>query len=320
MLFKCKINYTDFIMSLTGEGEFVKDLFTKDLKRDGIINGIFMIMKKLSFEGGNLLAYVGDKTGDIKASIPDFNSSLEVGDVILLKANKDSLLKVIKYSKVEQYDIDDFLPSVSIPIEQIMKDLENITEVEFKSEEAKALNSYFFNDPDFLDAFKKGIGGLSQHHNYRGGLAEHTLNVTYLSKILAYRYDCRYKEVAIISAKLHDIGKIIEYNTDKPFSVSMRGDMEGHIVIGITMLEDAFKNGGSVYSEDFKNRIKGCIVQHHGKLEYGSPKVPNSEESYIVHYADYIDATFNKIGQIKDITQPFTWSEYDRRIGTRLYG
>jgi len=99
----------------------------------------------------------------------------------------------------------------------------------------------------------------------------------------------------------------------------VKGEMEGHIVIGITMLEEAFNIGGNIYSDDFKHRIKGCVVQHHGKLEYGSPKVPNSEEAYIVHYADYIDATFNKIGQIKDITQPFTWSEYDRRIGTRLY-
>lgn len=136
---------------------------------------------------------------------------------------------------------------------------------------------------------------------------------------MAYRYDCRYKEIAILAAKLHDIGKIVEYFVDGPFSVTMRGDMEGHIVIGLGMIEEAFKVGGNIYTEDFKHRLKGCIVQHHGKPEFGSPKAPNTEEAYIVHYADYVDATMNKIALVKENTAPDTWSEYDRRIGTRLY-
>lgn len=141
----------------------------------------------------------------------------------------------------------------------------------------------------------------------------------YMTKVMAYRYNCRHKEIAILAAKLHDIGKTEEYDVNGPFSVSIRGEMEGHIVIGVTMIEEAFKSGGNIYSEDFKNRIKGCIVQHHGKIEYGSPKAPNTEEAFIVHYADFVDATMNKVGQVKDITEPGTWSEYDRRIGTRLY-
>jgi 3'-5' exoribonuclease len=200
-----------------------------------------------------------------------------------------------------------------------MKELEEITTKRITSSEGKALNDYFFNNPEFVKKFRNGIGGLSQHHNYRGGLAEHTLNVTYLAGVLAARYESRYEEIAVLGAKLHDIGKVVEYDTNGPFSVTMRGDMEGHIVIGITMLEEAFREGGDRYSDDFKNRIKSCIVQHHGKLEFGSPKTPSTEEAYIVHFADYLDATLNKIGQVKEITEPSTWSEYDRRLGTRLY-
>jgi len=66
-------------------------------------------------------------------------------------------------------------------------------------------------------------------------------------------------------------------------------------------------------------RIKGCLVQHHGKYEYGSPREMNMEESFIVNYADSIDATMNKISQIKDKTQSGNWSENDKRIETKLY-
>jgi 3'-5' exoribonuclease len=297
----------------------MKTKFVKDIKNDAHIEGSFMIMKKLAVEGQNLVAYIGDKTGDIKTSIPVDDAELKVGDVIHIKAVKDNILQVSKYKLEKYYDLNDYLPAISRPLDEIMVELEQISLEEFKSEECRALNDYFFGNPDFVERFKRGIGGLSQHHNYIGGLAEHTLNVTYMAKAMAYRYDCRHKDLAILAAKLHDIGKIEEYNTNGPFSVSIRGEMEGHIVIGITMIEEAFKAGGEIYSEDFKHRMKGCIVQHHGKVEYGSPKAPNSEEAFIVHYADFIDATMNKIGQVKDMTEPGKWSEYDRRIGTRLY-
>ncbi|MFU0825805.1 HD domain-containing protein [Clostridium sp.] len=297
----------------------MKTIFTKDVNRDAVLETSFMIMKKVGTDGDNLIAFIGDKTGDLKASILDRERILEVGDVIWVKGVFENLLIVKEFRKEEKYDIEDYLPCVKRPIDDIMNELETISKEEFKSKETIALNDYFFKNKDFVEEFKKGIGGLRQHHNYRGGLAEHTLNVTYMAKVMAYRYDCRYKEIAILAAKLHDIGKIEEYYSDGPFSVKMRGEMEGHIVIGMSMIEEAFKAGGDIYSDDFKHRLRGCIVQHHGKPEFGSPKAPNTEEAFIVHYADYVDATMNKVASVKEITAPDTWSEYDRRIGTRLY-
>lgn len=160
---------------------------------------------------------------------------------------------------------------------------------------------------------------MSQHHNYRGGLAEHTLNVMYLARTFAYRYNCKNKEIAILCAKLHDIGKTEELYVNGPFSYTFRGEMEGHIVIGNSMLEEAFKANPDLYTLDFKERVKGCIIQHHGKLEFGSPKQPNMEEAFVVHYADYVDAAFNKIGQITQGLESGTWSPYDRRIEGKLY-
>jgi len=297
----------------------MKNIFVKDIKQNQKIKSTFMIMKRITREDGKLIAFIGDKTGDIKASIPDKIDSLKVGDVIEVEGNMTNVLEVLRFNKVKNFIIENFLRSVDRPIEEIMYEIDMISKEEFKSREVVALNKYFFENTEFLNKFKKGIGGMIQHHNYLGGLAEHTLNTMYLAKTMAYRYNCRYKDIAILGAKLHDIGKIEEYNINGPFSVTMKGEMEGHIVIGVSMLENAFKEGGDIYSEDFKMRIKSCIVQHHGKMEYGSPKTPKTEEAFIVHFADYIDAVMNKIEQIKDITEANNWSEYDRRIGTRLY-
>lgn len=157
------------------------------------------------------------------------------------------------------------------------------------------------------------------HHNYIGGLAEHTLNVMYLSSVLCEQYNCRRKETTILAAKLHDIGKIYELYYDGPFKYTLRGEMEGHIVIGVQMIDEAIRSNPNIYSEDFIERIKGCITQHHGKLEYGSPREMRTEEAYIVNYADGVDATMNKITMLKEKTEENTWSEYDRRLDSKLY-
>ena len=141
----------------------------------------------------------------------------------------------------------------------------------------------------------------------------------YLTSMLCERYDCIRKETAMLGAKLHDIGKLYELYYDGPFKYTLRGEMEGHIVIGVELIDKATNKDPSFYSEDFAMRIKGCIVQHHGKLEYGSPREMKMEESFIVNYADSIDATMNKISQMKDKTESGNWSEYDRRIDTKLY-
>ena len=205
------------------------------------------------------------------------------------------------------------------PIEEIMNEIEEYTRAYVTSEEGKALNDYFFKDEEFLDKFKRGIGGVSMHHNYIGGLAEHTLNVMHLTSVLCDRYDCRRSEIAMLAAKLHDIGKIYELYYDGPFKYTLRGEMEGHIVIGVQMIDEAVRKNPEKFSEDFVYRIKGCITQHHGKLEYGSPREAKMEEAFIVNFADSIDATMNKITQVKEKTESGTWSEYDRRLETRLY-
>ncbi|MBU5483933.1 HD domain-containing protein [Clostridium sp. MSJ-11] len=298
----------------------MKNLYAKDIKSGDKVNTSFMIMKKLYKDNeNNTIAYIGDNSGDIKAIMPDKGDHIKVGDVIQCEASMESILNIASFKKVEHFLIEEYLPTIKTPVEDIMKEINKISEEEFKREDVKALNDYFFNDKSFLEKFEKGIGGVSMHHNYLGGLAEHTLNVMYLSKVFSYRYNCRNKEIAILGAKLHDIGKIYEYNFDGPFSYTLRGEMEGHIVIGVTMLEEAFKANPEMYNEDFRERMKGCIVQHHGKVEFGSPKKPSMEESHIVHYADYVDATFNKISQIKEGLEPGTWSQYDRRIDGKLY-
>ena len=294
-----------------------KKIYLKDLK-DGSVKTSLMVNKRLYKDGNKMLYILSDKSGYINAKIP-MKLKLEPGQVIEVEGVKDYVLDVFQVKLLENYDINDYLASVNRDIDEIMESIEEISNECIISPQAKMLDDYFFKNEEFLEKFKKGIGGVSMHHNYIGGLAEHTLGVMYLTKILCDIYDCRRREIAVLSAKLHDIGKIYEMDFSGPFKYTLEGELEGHIVIGVEMIDRAIMDLKIPFSEDFIRRVKGCIIQHHGKLEYGSPKKANMEESIILNFADNVDATLNKINQIKEETKENTWSVYDKKMETKLY-
>ena len=294
-----------------------KKSYLKDLK-DGSVKVSLMVNKKLYKDGNKMLYLLSDKSGYINAKVP-VKVKLEPGQVIEIEGVKDFVLDVFQVKILENYNINDYLATVNRDIDEIMEDIEEISEECITSSQGKMLDDYFFKNEEFLEKFKRGIGGVSMHHNYIGGLAEHTLGVMYLTKILCDIYDCRRREIAVLSAKLHDIGKIYEMDYSGPFKYTLEGELEGHIIIGVQMIDRAIMNLGIPFSEDFVRRIKGCITQHHGKLEYGSPKKANMEESIILNIADSTDATLNKINQIKEETKENTWSVYDKKMETKLY-
>ena len=296
-----------------------KEVFLKDIKNGTEIKISLMVMRVIFRDTSKVVCILADKTGEIKATISNKKGDITEGRVLQIEGNKDGNLEVKKYEFLAEYELENYLPTVKKPIEEIMDKLEALTDKYVISKEGKELNDYFFKNPEFVARFKKAIGGVSMHHNYLGGLAEHTLGVMELTAMLCEKYDCRRTETAVLAAKLHDIGKIYEMSYEGPFKYTLRGEMEGHIVIGVEMVDRAVREKGNIYSEDFIARIKGCIVQHHGKLEYGSPREMRLEESFILNYADNIDATMNKIEQLKEKTAENEWSEYDRKLETKLY-
>jgi len=79
------------------------------------------------------------------------------------------MIKKIFVKKIK-YDINEYLPTINKPMEEIILEIDEISKNEFNSEESITLNNYFFKNEEFIKKFIVGIGGLKQHHNYRGGL------------------------------------------------------------------------------------------------------------------------------------------------------
>jgi len=166
---------------------------------------------------------------------------------------------------------------------------------------------------DSYDAFFFVPAARAKHHAYRGGLAEHTLEVVrYTEAFLAGAEGISAdRDIAVAGALLHDVGKAVCF-AEQGFSFSQLPaySLLGHISPGISIIEQMAQESG-VVDQDLSHLLH--IVQtHHGI--YGDPK-PQTVEAWAVHQADNTSAILHEVAADVEDTAPG-----ESRFGSRLKG
>ena len=156
---------------------------------------------------------------------------------------------------------------------------------------------------EHADLFKKMPAAKTMHHGFSGGLAEHIWSVTRVCTFLIKHYAEYYdtlnppldRDVIVAAAILHDIGKLreLDYHPVEA-KYTKHGTLIGHIVLGRDMIRDKAREIGD-FPEETLLLLEHAILAHHGKAEFGAPKLPQTIEAMIVHYADEIDAKINAV-------------------------
>jgi 3'-5' exoribonuclease len=156
---------------------------------------------------------------------------------------------------------------------------------------------------EHAELFKKMPAAKTMHHGYSGGLVEHVWSVTRVCTLLIKHYSVYYdglnppldRGVIVAAAILHDIGKLreLDYHPVEA-KYTKHGTLIGHIVLGRDLVRDKAREIGD-FPEETLLLLEHAILAHHGKTEFGAPKVPLTIEAMIVHYADEIDAKINAV-------------------------
>jgi len=177
-----------------------------------------------------------------------------------------------------------------------------------------------FNDPDLREKFGKAPAGKLWHHNYLGGLLEHTLSVTQIASEVGKMYPDINQDLLIAAGLLHDIGKIETYIFKTFFDFTDEGRLVGHIVLGAQLVAGKIKLIVD-FPKKLETELTHLILSHQGKLEHASPVVPMTLEGLILYYADEMDSNANAFLRIKKKEKmPGTqWSSYINLLGRYLY-
>ncbi len=184
------------------------------------------------------------------------------------------------------------------------------------------LTSIFTKDKGFVERFILSPAASRIHHAYKGGLLEHTVAVAELCEFIGLKYgDSVDKDILITGALLHDIGKVFEYMIGASgIDHSRRGELEGHISIGVEFVSD-YASRVSNFPKELLMEIKHLILSHHGEMEWGSPILPKTTEAIVLHMSDNLDS---KIAQFREIETrehsgtDYEWSNYDRYLNRRI--
>jgi 3'-5' exoribonuclease len=155
----------------------------------------------------------------------------------------------------------------------------------------KALIASFLGDEDFAARLRRAPAAKSVHHAYAGGLLEHTVAVMKLAHRLADQYPQVDRDLLVAGAFLHDLGKVRELAGDRNAEYTDEGKLVGHLVMAAQWIHDKARRVGM--PRELEHHVVHLVLAHHGKLEYGSPKVPLTLEALLTHYLDEIDSRIN---------------------------
>jgi 3'-5' exoribonuclease len=269
--------------------------------------------------GGQYLALtLLDKTGQFEARMwEDFadvvgtcNAGCYVkvqGQVSKYQGKFQITVSKMRLAASSEIDTADFIPTTEHDIPTMAAELRGYV-AEFRNEHLRALVLIFLDDPQVGAAFMEAPAAKRLHHAWIGGLLEHVLCLVRVCRATAPFYPEVNPDLLLTGAILHDIGKVRELSWKSSFDYTLEGQLIGHISIAQGMLHEkialldstalAVAQPGetpALFPQRLRMLIEHMILSHHGKLEFGSPKLPMTPEAMLLSALDDLEAKFQTL-------------------------
>ncbi len=282
----------------------MKSEFVADLQAEQSVTSFFLIASKEVRTGQKsgkpyLQLELRDRTGAIDArvfqGVEIATETVRLDEVVKVKGRvdlwqgkKQLVIEQIRPAKPEEFELGDFLPHTKRDVEELFAELKGFVAGVTNPWICKLLENVL-GDPGIAERLRRAPAGKSMHHAYIGGLLEHIVSLCGLCRRVAPHYLEIDGDLLISGAVLHDIGKLDELFYERTFGYTTEGQLLGHIVIGLQLLEKKME-AVEGFPADLKLLIQHMILSHHGKEEFGSPKLPSFPEALMLHYLDDLDS------------------------------
>src|SRR5437660_859604 len=272
---------------------------------------------------------LGDRSGHVEAkmwdNVEDAIDVFDQDDFIKIKGllNKYKNRFQITIHKVRllgdsEVDFADYLPKTTKDIGELWKTLTGFVTT-FQNQHLRALIELFMADPEIAEAYRNAPAAKSLHHAYIGGLLDHVVSLFRSCDVVCRNYPQVNRDLLLTGAFLHDIGKIHELAYHRSFSYTTRGQLLGHMIIELEMLQAKLARLPD-FPDDLKTLVEHLIISHHGQYEFGSPKLPMFPEALMLHYLDDLDSKMEAMrAQFeRDAESDGGWTGYNSSLGRPL--
>ena len=305
----------------------MKKQFVNQIKERDQVEEVFLVRQKIKAMAKNGKPYMTlklmDRTGEVEGRVWDrvdeLGSCFERDDFIRIQARASVYmgkmqLVIQNLQPVAEADVEigDFLPVAAASQSEMVDRLRELVE-SLADPDLKALMQAFLADDCFVADYSRAPAAKAMHHVYLGGLLEHALAVAGLADDVSRRYPALNRDLLLVGALLHDIGKVAELKYERSFEYTDVGKLLGHIVIGVEMVDEKVRSIADFPLEKAV-LVKHLLLSHHGQYDYGSPKRPKTLEAVVLNFLDDLDSKINGVQTHieKEPDSPSAWTQYHR--------
>jgi 3'-5' exoribonuclease len=248
---------------------------------------------------------LGDKTGQVEGRVwepndPRIAREFDRGAIVKIRGSVsrfDERVQVkvdqLRVAAAAEADKADMLPSTQYDVAELWRRLESFID-SFTEPNPQQLLKSMLDDPAIAQLYREAPAAKQLHHAWLGGLLEHVVSLLELADRIVPQYPILNRDLLLTGVILHDIGKIRELSWGLGFEYTIEGQLLGHIQIGTSMAERAI-DALPGFPPRLKTLVLHMVLSHHGKLEFGSPKLPMIPEALVLNFVDDLDAKMQAI-------------------------
>lgn len=259
-------------------------------------NGTPFLTLKLADKTGEIVGRVWERAKEIADAIPSKGFVFVRGRSEKYRDELQLQIQEISPLAANEVNPSDFLPVCPVSAEALLEQLTSVVSG-IRRRSLSRLMKHFFADKELTERFKLAPAAKSMHHAYLGGLLEHTVSVARLVCRISEHYPELDRDLLVIGAILHDVGKVEEFVYDMCIDYSHTGRLLGHMVLGAEILDEKIRTLRNFPLEEAL-LLKHLILSHHGEAEFGAVKLPMTREAFVLHFADDLDAKMNSLTRI----------------------
>jgi 3'-5' exoribonuclease len=311
--------------------------FINEIEPGQAIDDVYLVREPVlrSTTRGDLYIamYLCDKTGQLNARmwqateqtyklLPQPGFIHINGRSELYQNNLQIVVNNARVVEPSQVNLDDFLARTDKDVDKLFAEIRRILGT-IKNTQLRALLEEFISDEGLMAKFRKAPAAIKLHHNYLGGLIEHTHNTLLVAQAVLPFYPEVQPDLVLAGIFLHDMGKTEELSYEMSFGYTDSGQLIGHIAKTLLMIHkkaDSLAAGGTQIDQGILDALGHIVLSHHGQYEFGSPKLPATAEAFMVSYIDDMDAKIKQVRQAIDRElSDSSWTVWQGALQTRIY-
>ena len=262
-----------------------------ELQEDRVVEGVYAVAKKerrRTRTGSDYLALeLVDQSGRIEARVWNDVELLDgrfgEGDAVRVLGRvdryRDRLQLAVRSLEPAEEDVAALTPSLRRDADELDGFLEFLGG-EISHPGLRTVVDRFLDDAAFRARLRELPASPDVHHDYAGGLLEHTVAVATICRDTAQVHPRLRQDLLVAAALLHDAGRTVELGRAPTFRPTDEGRLLGHVQLGIRLIE---AKADDLDRSALAELVHAVAVHHDGRA-------PRTAEAAVLYHANQLDA------------------------------